>query len=140
MRHLEATDRRGFLLATAGAGSLLGSPSAWTALAPQGGQWDLAWVDQLTGDYRQLFDVTFLQADPLGTVVNFLKAFEDVLGQRSPAVTAIIGVTGALPLVASDELWARYALGERWRVRDPSRCSLPTNAGRFRATGADPAP
>jgi len=123
---IHRTDRRGFLVAAAGAGGLLANPLAWTSAAAQSPAWDLTWVDQLTGDYRQVFDTTTLQNDPLGTVVNFLNGFEDVLGQRAPAVTAIVGVTGALPLIASDELWSRYALGEQWRVRDPKTAQSAT--------------
>lgn len=122
------TGRRGFLASAAGAGTLLLNPLAWaTAEAQvQGQSWDLGWVDQLGGEYKQVFDTTTLQNEPLGTVVNFLNAFEDVLGVRTPAVTAIIGVTGALPLVASDDLWSRYALGEKWRARDPATGQFAT--------------
>jgi hypothetical protein len=113
----KAPSRRHFL-------SELAVASGVMAVRPLGAQspsqaWDLAWVDRLSAAHMQVFDVTSVQADPLSTVVNYLNGFEDALGRRSPDVLAIVGITGALPMIATDDVWARYALGEKMRINDP---------------------
>lgn len=86
--------------------------------APQ--DWDLSWVNELDRvRHKQVFDMGSLD---WGTHVttNYLNAFRDVLKLGAPDVVALMGIaSSAFPMNASDALWAKYRLGEKWEVRDP---------------------
>src|SRR5262249_17371181 len=44
----------------------------------------------------------------------------DVYRLEFPEVRTIIGITGhSFPVNASDRLWEKYALGDRWKITDP---------------------
>lgn len=54
-------------------------------------------------------------------VANWLDAHQEIYGLEYPKVNAVVGIAGrAFPINASDALWAKYALGERWKLRDPA--------------------
>ena len=125
-------DRRTFVasLVTAGtAAAALGADLApATAAAPPlaagAPPWDLSWLDGLKGKHKQVFDCSTrdlaTKVTPLAVVRNFLEAHKAVFGLEYPAIDTLVGVAGdAFPLNAGDDLWARYALGERWKIKDP---------------------
>jgi hypothetical protein len=51
-----------------------------------------------------------------------MDAFRDVLKAEFPDVRTLIGIAGgrAFTLNASDRLWEKYALGERFKITDPA--------------------
>lgn len=111
------TDRRTFL-ASVGAVSALGliHPTVRPSVSPT--EWDMSWLDRLTGKHKQVFDVGSLGV--LHVVTNYLQAFEDVYNLRHPAVNAVVGIAGrSFPINANDSLWAAWKLGERYEVKDP---------------------
>jgi hypothetical protein len=83
--------------------------------------WDLSWVANLDrARHKQVFDMGTLD---WGTHVttNYLDAFQDVMKLGSPDVVAIVGIaSSAFPMNASDALWAKHQLGEKWEIRDPA--------------------
>jgi len=83
--------------------------------------WDLSWVNDLDRvRHKQVFDMGTLD---WGTHVttNYLAAFQDLLKLGAPDVVALVGIaSSAFPMNASDALWAKYQLGEKWEVRDPA--------------------
>lgn len=115
--------------------SLLGAVSASAAFRPLLGaslperepppdpeRWDLSWLDGLRGRHRQVFDCGPIEdRPPMRVVANWLDAHRDIYGLEYPKVNAILGIAGsAFPINASDALWAKYRLGERWQLKDPS--------------------
>jgi hypothetical protein len=87
-------------------------------------QFDLTWLDQLTGQHKQAFDygAVDLSADalPLRFVRNYLDPFREVFRLESPAINTAVGISRrAFPLNASDAIWRKYKLGERWKIVDP---------------------
>ncbi|MEZ5284781.1 MAG: hypothetical protein R2712_08240 [Vicinamibacterales bacterium] len=114
--------------------SILTSIAGVAALEPTGAAasaqmtapgWDLKWVDELTGTHMQAYDMA--DADPTGSPSplrlprNYMDVFRDVLKNEFPQVRTFVGITGgrAFTLNASDRLWEKYALGERFKITDP---------------------
>ena len=85
--------------------------------------WDLSWLDTLRGRHRQVFDCGPFQADlpPLRVVANWLDAHRSVYRLEHPKVNAVVAIAGsAFPINASDALWAKYPIGEQWKLNDPA--------------------
>jgi len=120
------SDRRTFLGALGALGALSALPPAQAAAAAgqqQARGWDLSWLDRLTGKHKQVFDIGPINVpvSPLRVVSNYFVGFDQVLGLRAPDVQAVIGIAGSgFPINASDAVWAKYRLGERWEIRDPA--------------------
>jgi hypothetical protein len=93
--------------------------------------WDLTWLDQLKGRHKQLFDVGNMDISedtPLRVPMNYLDAFRDVFHLEPPEVNVVIGIQrGAFPMNASDAIWEKYNLAERWNIKDPRTGKLATN-------------
>ena len=84
----------------------------------------MAWLDQLKGKHRQLYDLGGLELSddprPLRFARNFLDTFRDVYHLEYPDINTAVGISGpAFPMNASDRLWAKYKLGERSKIIDP---------------------
>jgi hypothetical protein len=97
-------------------------PADQAAAAANG--FDLAWLDQMVGKHKQLYDLggLSLAADPrpLRFARNFLDTFRDVYRLEYPDINTAVGISGpAFPMNASDRLWAKYKLGERSKIIDP---------------------
>jgi len=122
----EVTGRRSFfttLASVAGLAALRPADAAAQA-NPSAGPFDMAWLEQVKGKHKQLYDLGAwsLAEDgrPLRFCKNFLDTFHDVYKLQYPEVNTAVGVSGpAFPLNASDRLWEKYKLGERSKVIDP---------------------
>jgi hypothetical protein len=119
-RHFLSTVASFTGLAAAGV-SASQQPGARTAR----GEFDLAWLDQMKGQHKQLYDLgSFdLSADPrpLRYARNFLDTFRDAMHLEFPAINTAVGISGpAFAMNASDRLWAKYKLGERSKIIDPA--------------------
>jgi intracellular sulfur oxidation DsrE/DsrF family protein len=87
--------------------------------------WDLSWLDQLKGSHKQLYDLgghdLADDSRPLRFARNFLDTFRDVYKLEFPDINTAVGISGpAFPMNASDRLWAKYRLGERSKIVDPT--------------------
>ena len=90
--------------------------------------WDLAWIDQMSGKHKQVFDLGGRKLDdtdavagdsPLRVPKNYLNAHKEVYGLESPAINTIVGITSqAFPINATDALWVKYSLGEKFKIKD----------------------
>lgn len=131
-----AHDRRSFITGLASLAGLAAADRAAAAPTPQAPApphgpaahaartWDLSWLDELKGRHKQVYDYGSLDItgdlSPLRFVDHYLDAHKDVSGLAFPDVNAVIGTMfSAFPLNASDAVWAKYKLGERWNVLDP---------------------
>ena len=138
-------DRRAFLgtLAAASLGAAVSPVTASASASSSGVQqqpekWDLSWLERFKGKHRQVFDVGPLNGDfsPFLPIQNWYNAHRDVLGLASPQIDAIAGIHGSsFPANAVDAMWAKYPIGELWKIKDPK-----TGAWAKRNVFADPAP
>jgi hypothetical protein len=92
--------------------------------APSSG-FDTAWLDQMKGKHKQLYDLGgHALADdprPLRFTRNFLDTFRDEYHLEFPDINTAVGISGpAFPMNASDRVWAKYKLGERSKIVDPT--------------------
>ncbi len=93
--------------------------------ARSAGQFDVAWLDQLTGQHKQAFDYgsfdLSVDARPLRFVRNYLDPFREVYTLEFPRINTVVGISRpAFPINASDAIWQKYKLGERWKIVDPA--------------------
>ena len=122
--------RRTFLatLATAAGATVLGPllsgkrlEAAVVPSAVPSPPWDLAWLDQLRGKHRQVFEVGKLEdvPGPLHVVANYLDVWRDVSQLEYPEVNTVVSIAGSgFPINANDAMWAKYKLADRWRLGD----------------------
>jgi hypothetical protein len=101
-----------------------GQQPAGQAAAPSTAGFDMAWVDQLKGRHKQLYDLGGLELAveprPLRFARNYLDTFRDVYHLEFPDINTAVGISGpAFPMNASDRIWAKYKLGERSKIIDP---------------------
>ena len=137
-------DRRQFLgtLAAAGAASLAApsilaaSPISSTATPPE--KWDLTWLEAVKAKaHKQVFDMGVLDLNgvsPLHFPFFWLAAHNEVYpGMTDAKLAAVVGIAGnAFPMNFQDAIWAKYPLGENWKVMDaatkgPSRKNVFTS-------------
>lgn len=123
------THRRGFFgrlaagtLAFAGAGVV--APRvliAEAATAPEGAGSD-DWLALITGSHRQYFDaVSVNDGFPLGYAMNFMDTMVATYKVRDKDISAVVGLRHfSIPLAFNDTIWAKYKLGEFFKVNDPA--------------------
>lgn len=92
--------------------------------APAAGGFDMAWLDQMKGKHKQLYDLGSLELAveprPLRFGRNFLDTCRDVFHLEYPDINTAVGISGpAFPMNASDRIWAKYKLGERSKIIEP---------------------
>jgi len=92
--------------------------------ARRANEFDMAWLNQVKGRHKQLYDLGSLELSveprPLRFTRNFLDTFRDVDHLEYPDINTAVGISGpAFPMNASDRLWAKYKLGERSKIVDP---------------------
>ena len=131
------TDRRAFLgvFATLGAGAMLRIDGSAAPGAPASD----AWLDNLKGKHRQLFDAP----DPDGGTIlrhvrNYLDGWRDDYGVPERDVSIIVTLYArTTPLGLQDAMWAKYQLGSaaNLNLMDPT-----TNAPLVRNWFAHPQP
>jgi hypothetical protein len=124
-------NRRSFVsLLTSFAGLAALDATAAAGQAPARGAgaaapWDLTWFDAFKGAHKQVYDYgTFQLPDdtrPLRFVKNYLDTYRDVFGLESPAINTAVGISrSGFPMNASDAMWQKYKIGERWKIVDPA--------------------
>jgi len=127
------TRRRTFLAQLTGLASFGGVVAGGRAAAVQRGarqdqnslgkeKWDTSWLDGFKGKHKQLYDLMWhtLRPNTLNPPTFYLDVHRDVSGLEYPDVNVVVGVNTSFAINASDELWAKYALGERFDVKDSS--------------------
>ena len=87
-------------------------PRSATRAAPPG-DWDMSWVDRITGTHRQVFDAPEI-AD--GTVLHqartWMSDYAEVYGAKPAQMSGVVVIRhAAIPMVLNDALWNELDLG-----------------------------
>ena len=98
-----------------------GSPQdgANVELAPE--KWDTSWIDGLKGSHKLVFDLLWhtLRPNSLNPARNYLDVHKQVFGRELPEVNVVLGMNStSFAINASDVLWAKLKLGERYNILD----------------------
>jgi intracellular sulfur oxidation DsrE/DsrF family protein len=120
-----STHRRGFLgRLTTGTLALMGVASAkpqTVEAEPLFGAGADDWLNGITGTYRQFFDgVTVNEGFPFGFAMTFMNTIGETYKVSDKDITAVVGLRHfAIPLVFNNDIWAKYKLGEMFKINDP---------------------
>lgn len=83
---------------------------------------DEAWLARLTGKHRQYFDAVSAN-DGWGLVfaANFLDMNMKAYNLKESDITTVVGLRHmSVPLAVNDAMWAKYKLGEFFKITDKS--------------------
>lgn len=93
--------------------------------AAAAGEWDLSWIDRLTGmTDGAVFDWPTL-GDPADAIVlqiaeRYLDNCDAAYGPGKHKARVVLNIrTQAVPSALTDAMWERYALGAEYKVTDP---------------------
>jgi hypothetical protein len=140
----DVSGRRSFfttLASVAGLAALRPGDAAAQGAPPSAGPFDMAWLEQVKGQHKQLYDLGGIslaeEPRPLRFCRNFLDTFRDVYKLEHPGVNTAVGISGpAFPMNATDRLWEKYKLGERAKIIDP-KMKQPAVRNVFYDDGSD---
>lgn len=141
-------DRRNFLgLIGAGAASaaisspLVATPSAGST-RPVSAEWDVSWVERVTGSLRGVFDAPEIsEGDPVFRAIAWKKNYAAVYGTKPTEMSAVLVLRhNAVPMIMNDAFWARFGLGKELGINNPGT-DTPVTVNPFRTTmpGTPPA-
>jgi intracellular sulfur oxidation DsrE/DsrF family protein len=88
--------------------------------------WSDAWLDKITGKHKQFFDgVTYNDGFVLAFAANFLNLNHEAYGLSDKDLSAVVGLRHfSMPMALPDALWAKYKIGETFKVTDPATKAL----------------
>ncbi len=148
------THRRGFLGSLAGSAAAVGLgslvPPALMASpegalsTPAGDAAFIAWLDGIKGKYKQLYDATATNGGlPLIWPLVFMMTAAPSYGVTESDLSVVVVLRhGGIPIAFKDDLWAKYKLGEVFKVDDPATKapSVRNIYANFRPTDQNPFP
>lgn len=123
-------NRRSFMTAVGSLAGLAAMPPVAEAQGPaaSAAPADLGWFDSFKGRHRQVYDYggySLVSTDPpvpaLRFPRNYLDSVRDTLRLEFPEVNTAVGVSlPSYPMNATDAIWQKYGLGERFKIVDPA--------------------
>jgi intracellular sulfur oxidation DsrE/DsrF family protein len=96
---------------------------ATQAAPPARHAWDMTWLAGLKGKHKQVYDLIWHSPRPntLNPPMNYFDAHKELSGLEFPDVNVVIGINStAFCINASDALWAKFKMGERFNIKDPA--------------------
>lgn len=96
-------------------------PGGGAPRASQGAEWDLTWVERITGTHRCVFDCTEIE-DGAGVLraMIWTAQYAETLRARPEEMTAVVVIRhAAIPLAMSQAYWDRYEIGKAKGVKNP---------------------
>lgn len=127
------THRRSFLgrlaagAAALGLGGLVAPLSAAAAQPRAGGDRSSSpdfekWLDGITGKHRQVVDATSTRENfPLTMTFVWLMTQRETYGIEDADLSAVLVMRhSAIAMALSDDVWAKYKLGEHFNIADPA--------------------
>ena len=122
-------DRRMFIAAALSVTGLVAADAAAPFAAGQAPAaaaqaWDITWFDNFKGRHKQVHDYGSYdlsgQPTPFRYMRNYLDSMRDVFQLTGADVNTTIGISRpAFAANASDALWEKYKLGEKYKITDP---------------------
>jgi intracellular sulfur oxidation DsrE/DsrF family protein len=108
-----ATGAQGRSGATGGTGT---KPAVAVPTTPTVDQW----LDGIKGVHKQFFDaVSTNDGASLAFAMNFMDTNKAAYALKDDALTAIVGLRHfAIPIAFNDKIWAKYKLGEFFKITD----------------------
>jgi hypothetical protein len=123
------------LLAAIGRGASAQSPAPQRAngdaASPVSEEWDMSWVEKISGDARAVFDVpTPGEGEGVWRAELWREDYEKVYGSKPGELTAVLVIRHeAIPLVMDNDYWKRFEVGKelgikqsgtkKWAVENP---------------------
>jgi intracellular sulfur oxidation DsrE/DsrF family protein len=95
---------------------------AFTPQAPAPHTWDTGWLSGLNGKHKQVYDLIWHtpRSNTLSPPMNYFDAHKEMSGLEFPDINVVIGINStAYPINATDAMWAKFKLGERYAIKDP---------------------
>lgn len=143
---IREVNRRDFLADVAlGAGGALGlsamipteASAAPAAPVAAEAEWDLTWIDRLTGKYRTVFDAPEINDGTVFTNATvFMMSYAEVYKASDADMQAVLVLRhGAVPLAFNDRVWEKYGVGTELKIpnsekKNPWTGELATLHGR----------
>lgn len=123
------TPRRDFL-GWVGAAAVLGTtpsllsaqPATDAPLTPRSLDWDLSWVDRLTGKHRAVFDAPEIsQGLPIVRASLWGKQYAEVYGTKPADTNAVLVLRhNGIAMAMDDDYWSRFAIAKAADMKTPS--------------------
>ena len=121
-----------------GLSAMLSDEAAAEAVTPSAAaEWDLTWIDRLTGKYRTVFDAPEIADGMVFTNANvFLMGFKEVYNASDADMQAVIVMRhNGVVLAFNDAVWEKYGIGADLKIpnsekRNPWSGELATLRGR----------
>lgn len=136
------TPRRGFVgrlvagAAAAVGGTILGrdlgaqqeSSASIAGRRPVSENWDMSWVDRVTGTHRMVFDSPEIaEGTALNQVRTWMNGYAEVYGAKPSEMSGVLVIRhAAIPMLLNDALWDELDLGRE--LAKPNGDSPPMTA------------
>ena len=122
-------DRRDFVGRLAAGAVLAGLPlpidasvRALSQTAPEPAEeWDVSWVNRLTGKYRAVFDVPEIDSGyGVWRASIWARQYQEVLGAKPNELSAVVVLRhNGIQLAMQQAYWDKYAIGKEKKVAHP---------------------
>jgi hypothetical protein len=92
-------------------------------------EWDLTWIDRLTGKYRTVFDAPEINDGTVFTNASvFMMGFKEVYNASDADMQAVIVMRHrGVPLAFNDAMWEKYGIGAEFKVPNAEKKNPWTN-------------
>lgn len=89
--------------------------------APVSNEWDMSWVEKVSGDARAVFDVpTPGEGEGVWRAQLWREDYEKVYGSKPGELTAVLVIRHeAIPLIMDNDYWKRFEVGKKLGIKDP---------------------
>ena len=94
-------------------------PAHAAAVSPD---WDMSWVDRVTGDYRAAFDSPAVdEGSGLWRACMWRDQHKEVYGTGKDKLSAVLVIRHkGIPLIMDDWYWEHFKVGKEQKLKDPT--------------------
>ena len=88
--------------------------------SPVSDDWDMSWVEKISGDARAVFDVpTPGEGESVWRAVRWREDYQKVYGSKPGESTAVLVIRHeAIPLIMDNDYWKRFDVGKKLGIKD----------------------
>ncbi len=111
----------GLLVPASHRGTWAGSAAGREYPAPVSPEWDMSWVDRVTGDSRAAFDAPAVdEGSGLFRACMWRDQHQEVYGTDKSKLTAVLVIRHkGIPLVMDDWYWEHFKVGKEEKFKSP---------------------